>query len=113
MTENREFAAAGDRMDALRREIPFAVAARYEPGLHRVLVLLVNHLEIAINPNHVQALKGKPSSVLETIEISPSGYGLYFPLLDDDIYLPGLFQGIYGTKKWMRENGPQATAVAA
>ena len=112
MPEHDEFATAGERMDAMRQEVPYAVAARYEPALHRVLVLLNNRLEIAINPDHVQALQGKPVSAMERIELSPSGYGIYFPLLDDDIYLPGLFQGIYGTKKWMRENEP-ASGMAA
>lgn len=113
MITNDGFEAAGERMEIMRREVPYAVAARYEPVLRRVLVRLNNHLEIAIDPDHVQALQGKPAAAMQEIEISPSGYGLYFPQLDDDIYLPGLFQGIYGTKKWMRENEPGASGMAA
>lgn len=113
MADTNEFEVAGERMEAMRCEVPYAVAARYEPVLRRVLVALNNHLEIAIDPDHVQALKGKPTAAMQEIEISPSGYGLYFPQLDDDIYLPGLFQGIYGTKEWMRESESRASGMAA
>src|ERR1700683_2087116 len=38
---------------------------------------------------------------LEEIEISPSGFGIHFPKLDVDIYLPGLLEGFLGSKRWM------------
>lgn len=97
-----EFVAAGKRMEKMREAVPFAVAARYESRLHRVLVTLSNHLEIAINPEQTQVLQGKSKSTLQAIEILPGGYALYFPALDEGLYLPGIFQGIFGTQKWMR-----------
>ena len=42
----------------------------------------------------------KPSQ-LEEIEISPSGFGIHFPKLDADLYLPGLLEGFLGSKRWM------------
>jgi hypothetical protein len=38
-------------MDKMRAAVPYAVAARYEPALHCILVTLSNHPEIAINRN--------------------------------------------------------------
>jgi len=38
---------------------------------------------------------------LEEIEITPSGYGIHFPKLDADLYLPALLQGFTGSRKWM------------
>ena len=38
---------------------------------------------------------------LDEIEITPSGFGLHFPRLDADIYVPGLLEGFLGSKKWM------------
>lgn len=35
------------------------------------------------------------------IEISPGGLGLHFPMLDADLYLPALLEGIFGSRKWM------------
>lgn len=45
------------------------------------------------------------TKVLADIRISPSGYGIFFPKLDVDIYLPALMEGIFGTKAWMAERG--------
>ncbi len=104
MAKNSEFKTAGKRMEKMRKAIPYAVAARYEPKLHRVLVTLNNHLEVAINPEQTQTLQGKPAAALKAIEISPSGYALFFPTLDDGIYLPGILQGVFGTNAWMAAN---------
>ncbi len=38
---------------------------------------------------------------LAEIEISPSGFGIHFPRLDADLYLPALLQGVFGSKAWM------------
>jgi len=38
---------------------------------------------------------------LSKIEISPSGLGIHFPLLDADIYLPALLEGFLGSRRWM------------
>jgi hypothetical protein len=40
-------------------------------------------------------------SQLERIEITPSGFGLYFPKLDADLYVPALLEGFLGSKRWM------------
>jgi hypothetical protein len=38
---------------------------------------------------------------LAKIEISPSGFGVHFPDLDADLYLPGLLEGVFGSRKWL------------
>ncbi|HZS28339.1 MAG TPA: hypothetical protein VFB76_14000 [Candidatus Angelobacter sp.] len=38
---------------------------------------------------------------MQEIEISPSGFGIYFPKLDADLYLPAILEGLLGSKKWM------------
>jgi hypothetical protein len=38
---------------------------------------------------------------LERIEISPSGYGIHFPKVDADLYLPALLMGFLGSRNWM------------
>ncbi len=37
------------------------------------------------------------------IEISPAGLGLHFPKLDADVYVPALFEGVYGSRAWMKQ----------
>ncbi len=38
---------------------------------------------------------------LTEIEISSSGYGLHFPKLDADLYLPSFLEGVFGSERWM------------
>jgi hypothetical protein len=45
---------------------------------------------------------------LDEIEISPSGFGIHFPKLDADLYMPGLLEGFLGSKKWMASRLGQA-----
>ena len=53
---------------------------------------------------------------LSSIEISPSGFGLNFPELDADLYVPGILEGLLGSKKWMASRlgriGGQSTSRA-
>jgi hypothetical protein len=39
--------------------------------------------------------------MLREIEITPMGDALFFPKLEDGIYLPGVLRGVYGTRRWM------------
>ena len=57
--------------------------------------------------------KATPADLSE-IEISPEGFGLHFPRLDADLYVPGLLAGQLGSKAWMaarlgREGGKART----
>jgi uncharacterized protein DUF2442 len=38
---------------------------------------------------------------LSEIEISPSGFGLHFPRIDADLYIPALLDGSFGSRRWM------------
>ncbi len=38
---------------------------------------------------------------LRSIEITPSGFGLHFPKIDADLYLPALLEGLLGSTRWM------------
>jgi hypothetical protein len=66
-----------------------------------VVVELSSKLTLSFSPCDAQGLKGATSSQLEDIEITPSGFGLHFPKLDADLYVPGLLEGFLGSKKWM------------
>jgi len=65
------------------------------------VVRLGSGIELKFAPRDVQGLEDATAQGLGTIEISPSGLGLYFPELDADVYLPALLEGVLGSKKWM------------
>jgi len=66
-----------------------------------IVVDLISRLSISFSPRDAQGLERAKPSQLDEIEISPSGFGIYFPKLDADLYVPGLLEGFLGSKKWM------------
>jgi hypothetical protein len=80
---------------------PKAVAARYDRANDRIVIHLSSRLEVSFSPRDVQGLEQARPSQLEAIEISPSGFGIHFPKLDADLYVPGLLEGFLGSKRWM------------
>jgi Protein of unknown function (DUF2442) len=78
-----------------------AIAARYDRKSGRIVVDLSSRLSVSFSPRDAQGLERAKPSQLDEIEISPSGFGIHFPKLDADIYVPGLLEGFLGSKKWM------------
>lgn len=64
----------------------------------------------------IEELSNAPADDLAEIEITPTGLALHWPRLAADVYVPGLMQGIYGTRRWMaaqlRAAGGSATSPA-
>ena len=52
-----------------------------------------------------EGLADAPPSKLKKIKISPNGRGLHWPLLDADLYVPGLIEGAFGSRRWMQQIG--------
>jgi hypothetical protein len=52
-----------------------------------------------------EGLADAPRSKLRKIKISPNGLGLHWPLLDADLYVPGLIEGAFGSCRWMQQIG--------
>jgi hypothetical protein len=92
---------------------PVAVAARYRPTLRKLEVEYSNGVTLAVPVRLIQGLERASAAELAEIEISPAGWGLHFPALDADVYVPALFEGIYGTKAWMRRLGAQKSPAKA
>jgi len=99
-----------------RNAEPYAVGARYDRCIGRVVVSLNSGLELAIPPHMAEGLDRASPEQLGAIEISASGLGLHWPALDADLYLPGLLQGVFGSPTWMAgllgRNGGRARSPA-
>jgi len=112
---------AAEREGALQRALlPAAVAVRYDGATDRVLVVLDTGVELAFAPWLVQGLGGAEAGDLVEAEISPSGHGVHFPRLNADVFLPGLLEGVMGTRRWMATmrratplHAPAALALSA
>ena len=111
-----EIEAANERAAARLAKTPIAVAARYDRCISRLVIDLSTGLSIAFKPHDAQGLEEAKPGQLAKIEISPSGFGIHFPDLDADLYLPALLEGFLGSRKWMAsqlgKTGGRSTSVA-
>jgi hypothetical protein len=101
MASRDNFEDANQRAKDLQKRIPRAVAAHYDSKTGRIVIHLSSKLIVSFLPGDVEGLEGARPSQLNKIEISPSGFGIHFPALDADLYVPGLLEGFLGSKTWM------------
>lgn len=99
--DSRSLKLANRRAQSLQASVPRAIAARFERRSGRVVVDLGPNIALTFSPENVHGLENAVPSQLNRIEISPSGFGLHFPRLDADIYIPALLEGCLGSKRWM------------
>lgn len=84
---------AGEEADKTE---PRAESARYDPRLKQIVIRLRNGEDFSFSPEWVPGLRGASPFDLANIEVSPSGAGLYWERLDEDLSLPELLQGVFG-----------------
>ena len=111
----RHLAPARARGQAAQASRVRAVAARYDAARDRIVLALSNGAEFSLPTHLAQGLAGAPAEALSRIEITPSGFGLHWPMLDTDLSVAGLLAGVFGNALWMREiasRGGKATSPA-
>lgn len=108
MAIHDNFEVANERARQLQASTPRAISARYDRKTGRIVVHLSSKLIVSFSFRDAEGLEHAKPSQLEEIEISPSGFGLYFPRLDADLYVPALLEGFLGSRKWMAARLGQA-----
>lgn len=95
------FERANRRAARLQSSAPRITAATYDHARGQVVIHLSSRMDLSFSPCDAEGLENAKPAQLDEIEISPSGLGVYFPKLDADLYLPGLLEGLLGSKRWM------------
>lgn len=118
MAKSDEFGRARTRAMRRRESEPHAISARYDRRQQRIVVQLNTGLLVVFGADMVEGLQDARPRDLQEIEISPSGFGLHFPRIDADVYLPGLLAGQLGSRRWMaaqlgRRGGSARSGVKA
>jgi Protein of unknown function (DUF2442) len=108
MAAHKMIELADERARELQASVPRAISAHFDRKTGRVVIHLSSRLIVSFSPQDAEGLQNARPSQLEEIEISPSGFGLHFPRLDADLYVPGLLEGLLGSKKWMASRLGQA-----
>jgi hypothetical protein len=101
MASRDYFEQANQRAKDLQASIPRALSAHYDHKTGRIVIHLSSKLIVSFSPGDVEGLEDARPSQLSRIEISPSGFGIHFPSVDADLYVPGLLEGFLGSKAWM------------
>jgi hypothetical protein len=101
MITDKDIELANRRGQARKAKYPAAVSARFDEAAGKVVVSLVNGVDISFPPSAAQGLEGAKPSELREVEITGAGTGVHFPKLDADLYVPGLIEGLMGTRAWM------------
>jgi len=116
MGRHDEFGLANARAAERLKTMPRAVSAKFDRASGKVVIELSSGVGISFRPEDAQELAAAPRSALNKIEITPSGLGLYFPRADADISIPGLLEGLLGSKTWsaarMEETGGKSRSAA-
>jgi Protein of unknown function (DUF2442) len=84
---------------------PRAVKAWYEIPSERIFIEIQNGVVMGFPYKLLQGLESAETEQLAEVEVTPSGYGLYWKSLDVDLGVPQLVASIFGTKSWMSELG--------
>jgi hypothetical protein len=101
MVTKAEFNLANQRAREMQETNPQAVSAKYNAEAAQVEVHFNSGLTLMFPPRIVEGLENASPSQLSQIEISPSGFGIHFPQIDADLFLPSLLEGHLGSKSWM------------
>ncbi len=101
MARRKEVEQANQRGARMRAKFPAAVDAHYDRRIARIMIRLSSGVELAFPPQNAQGLENAKPSDLDPIEVTPSGFGIHFPKLDADLYVPALIEGFFGSKQWM------------
>jgi hypothetical protein len=96
-----EFKRANARAKALKASTPAATSAYFDRKSGNIIVKLSTGIGIFFSPKDAQGLEDGTPAQLSQIEITPSGFGLHFPKLDADLYVPAILEGFLGSRKWM------------
>lgn len=95
-----DFAAATVRTEEARRA-GCVVLAQHDAGRGSLVLELSTGVQLVVPMRLVEGLAGAAEADLAEIEITPTGLGLHWPRLDADVSVPGLLQGVFGSRRWM------------
>ncbi len=103
-----QFEEANQQARKMQEALPKAISAYYDRKSGHIVIHLSSKLILSFSPRDAQGLENAKPSQLDEIEISPSGFGIHFPKLDADLFIPGLLEGFLGSRKWMASRLGQA-----
>jgi len=92
------FQAARVRGEARAQEASALVDARYDRASDAVILTFRGGGSMTIPRGVIPGLERQPTSALAAMTLSPAGDALRWPVLDADVYVPGLVERAFGNR---------------
>lgn len=105
VTTDAEIDAAIANAKVYEQYRPKAVEASYRSKDDVIVIKLATGVELAIPRKLMQGLEDADPRDVAKVEIEDHGSSLHWESLDVDHYVPGLIDGVFGTRKWMAKIG--------
>ncbi len=100
-TLDEQIGAANERSRQRLLTEPHILRVHYDPKLGLIIISLSTGAWFSFRPEDAQGLDGATAAQLQKINITPSKFGIDFPLLDAQFDITALMQGHFGSRKWM------------
>lgn len=97
-TDRDRFQAARARGEARAQDASALVEARYDTTSDAVVLTFRGGGSMSIPRGVIPGLKGQPASALAAMTMSPAGDALRWPVIDADVYVPGLVERAFGNR---------------
>ncbi len=112
-----EIDAALERGRQIQAQEPRAAAVHFDPRTGKITLDLTNGCTFVFPARLIQGLEGAADDELAAVELLPQGRGLHWERPDVDISVPGLVNGIFGTRAHMarvagKSKSPAKTAAS-
>jgi len=111
VTTDAQIDAAIAKAKIYNQQRPHAIAVRYRRADDLIALTLSTGVEIAIPRELLQGLETATPTQIADVEIDDFGSSLHWKSLDVHHYVPGLVDGVFGTRKWMSEIGRKGGAA--
>lgn len=96
--DRTRFRAARTRGGARAQDPSAPVDVRYDRTSEAVVLTFQSGASMTIPRRVIPGLEREPASALGTVVLSPAGDALLWPLLQADVYVPGLVERAFGSR---------------
>jgi len=105
---NEKIEQANKRGQLVRDFFTDIISVAFDNSKKRVVLKFKSGFECSFVPKILRGFENATDEQLSTIEIA-SPLSIFFPKIDEGIYIPSLFESFFGHKPWVE----QAVATAA
>jgi hypothetical protein len=98
---NQQFEEATKRGRETLDGSPKAKTISYNAKSRRIVIELESGVSAIVPIRLIEILQNATSEQIGDVEIAVGGLYLRWKSLDEDLFVPNLLQGIFGTRRWM------------